>query len=88
MKIPIDKIKRIRKQYGFPIWIIKKALEYYNGDEDAAIKRLIEIYCIIGDHPDIVVKKNIDELEVLIIDDKRSMNNEYNIDITAETKRI
>ncbi len=134
MKIPIDKIKKIRKQYNFPIWIIKKALEYYNGDEDAAIKRLIEIYRAIGDHPDIVVKRNIeefikeiqyskienklqeikkflnnelhpvvspdnwwlysqlvdliDELEDLIIDDKRSMNNEHNIDITAETKRI
>lgn len=134
MKISIDKIKRIRKQYGFPMWLIVEAIKYYDGDEDKTVNRLTEIYRAIGDHPDIVIEKNIekfmdeiqyskienklqeikrfldnelhpvvspddwwlysqlvdliDELEDLIIDDKRSMNNEYNIDITAETKRI
>lgn len=58
-KTLINKIKKIRKQYGFPIWIIKEALEYYDGDEDKTIKKLIEIYYIIGDHPDVVVKRNI-----------------------------
>ena len=58
-KTLINKIKKIRKQYGFPIWIIKEALEYYDGDEDKTIKKLIEIYFIIGDHPDVVVKRNI-----------------------------
>ena len=61
MKTPIDKIKKIKSQYDFPIWLIKETLEYHNGDEDAAIKRLIEIYRVIGDHPDIVVKRNIEE---------------------------
>ena len=58
-KTLINKIKKIRKQYGFPIWIIKEALEYYDGDEDKTIKKLIEIYYIIGDHPDVVVKRNV-----------------------------
>ena len=128
------KIKKIREKYDFPIWLIKETLEYYDGDEDKTVKKLIEIYRAIGDHPDIVVKKNIeefikeiqyskienklqeikkfldnelhpvvspddwwlysqlvdliDELEDLIIDDKRSINNEYNINIKAETKYI
>ena len=60
-KMSTIKIKKIREKYDFPIWLIKEALEYYDGDEDATIKKLIEIYRAIGDHPDIVVKKNIEE---------------------------
>ena len=56
-----EKIKRIRSQDNFPIWIIKEALEYYDGDEDKTIKKLIEIYRAIGDHPDVVIKKNIEK---------------------------
>ena len=55
------KIKKIREKYDFPIWLIKEALEYYDGDEDATIKKLIEIYRAIGDHPDVVIKKNIEK---------------------------
>ena len=55
------KIKKIREKYDFPIWLIKEALEYYGGDEDATIKKLIEIYRAIGDHPDVVIKKNIEK---------------------------
>lgn len=55
-----EKIKRIRSQDNFPIWIIKEALEYYDGDEDKTVKKLIEIYRAIGDHPDVAIKKNID----------------------------
>lgn len=54
------KIKKIREKYDFPVWLIKEALEYYGGDEDAAMKKLIEIYSAIGDHPDVVIKRNID----------------------------
>ena len=60
MRILIDKIKKIRKQYGFPLWLIKEALEYYNEDEDKAIEKLIEIYSAVGDHPNVVIKRNID----------------------------
>lgn len=60
IRILIDKIKKIRKQYGFPLWLIKEALEYYDEDEDKAIKKLIEIYRAIGDNPDVVIKRNID----------------------------
>ena len=56
-----EKIKRIRSQDNFPIWIIKEALEYYDGDEDKTVKKLIEIYRAIGDHPDVVIKKNIEK---------------------------
>jgi hypothetical protein len=56
-----DQIKRIREQYGFPIWLINEALKYYNNDEDKAVKRLIEIYNVIGDHPNVVVKRNIEK---------------------------
>ena len=60
-KTLIIKIKKIREKYDFPIWLIKEALEYYDGDEDATIKKLIEIYRAIGDHPDVVIKKNIEK---------------------------
>ena len=60
-KMLIEKIKRIREQYGYPIWLIKKALEYYDGDEDEAINRLTEIYRAIGDHPDVVIERNIEK---------------------------
>ena len=59
IKILMDKIKKIRKQYGFPLWLIKEALEYYDEDEDKAIKKLIEIYRAIGDNPDVVIRRNI-----------------------------
>lgn len=59
-RILIDKIKKIRKQHGFPLWLIKESLEYYDEDEDKAIKKLIEIYSAIGDHPDVVIRRNID----------------------------
>ena len=61
MEILKEKIKRIRSQDNFPIWLIKEALEYYNGDEDKTVKKLIEIYRVIGDHPDVVIKKNIEK---------------------------
>ena len=51
------KIKKIREKYDFPVWLIKETLEYYGGDEDAAIKKLIEIYSAVGDHPDVAIKK-------------------------------
>ena len=59
INILIDKIKKIRKQYGFPLWLIKEALEYYDEDEDKAIKKLIEIYRAIGDNPNVVIRRNI-----------------------------
>lgn len=59
IRILIDKIKKIRKQYGFPLWLIKEALEYYDENEDKAIEKLIEIYSVIGDNPEIVVNRNI-----------------------------
>ena len=55
------KIKKIREKYDFPIWLIKEALEYYDGDEDKTVKKLIEIYRAIGDHPDVVVRRNIEK---------------------------
>ena len=58
MKTSIEQIKKIRNQYGFPIWLINEALKYYNNDEDKAVERLKEIYNAIGDHPDVVVKRN------------------------------
>ena len=61
MKTSIEQIKKIRNQYGFPIWLINEALKYYNNDEDKTIKKLVEIYSAIGDHPDIVIKRNIEK---------------------------
>ena len=57
----IELLKKIRNQYGFPIWLINEALKYYDNDEDKAIKRLIEIYNAIGDHPNVVIKRNIEK---------------------------
>lgn len=61
MSALVEKIKRIRNQYGFPIWLINKALKYYNNDEEKAIERLKEIYCAAGDHPDIYIKRSIEK---------------------------
>lgn len=59
----IEQIKRIRKQYGFPIWLINEALKYYNNDEHKAIERLSEIYCVAGDYPDIYIKRGIEKFK-------------------------
>lgn len=59
MNVLVEKIKRIREQYGYPIWLINEALKYYNNDEDKVIERLIEIYNAIGDHPNVVIRRNI-----------------------------
>ena len=57
----IELLKKIRNQYGFPIWLIYEALKYYNNDEDRAVERLNEIYRAIGDHPDVVIERNIEK---------------------------
>ena len=86
-KMLIEKIKRIREQYGYPIWLIKKALEYYDGDEDEAIKKLTEIYRAIGDHPDVVIERNIekfmDEIRYSKANIKQRRHNENNCRITT-----
>jgi len=56
----IDKIKAIRGRYGYPIHLTKEVLNYYDGDIDKATEKLNEIYGAIGDHPDVVVKRNIE----------------------------
>ena len=61
MKTLIDKIKKIKSQYDFPIWLIKETLEYHNGDEDKAFDELRKIYSAVGDHPDVVIEKNIEK---------------------------
>lgn len=59
----IELLKKIRNRYSFPIWLIYEALKYHNNDEDKAVERLIEIYNAIGDHPDIVIKRNIEKFK-------------------------
>ena len=59
MKTLTEQIKKIKSQYDFPIWLIKETLEYHNGDEDKAFEELKNIYSAIGDHPEIVINRNI-----------------------------
>lgn len=59
MKKLTEQIKKIKSQYDFPIWLIKEALEYCDGDEDKAFEELRNIYSAIGDHPEVVVNQNI-----------------------------
>ena len=59
MKTLTKQIKKIKNQYDFPIWLIKETLEYHNGDEDKAFDELRKIYSAVGDHPEIVVNRNI-----------------------------
>lgn len=59
----IELLKKIRNRYGFPIWLINEALKYYNNDEDKVVERLIEIYNVIGDHPNVVIKRNIEKFK-------------------------
>jgi len=63
MKTQIEQIKNIRNQYGFPVWLINEALKYYNNDEDKVVERLIKIYNAIGDHPNVVIKRNIEKFK-------------------------
>lgn len=60
MKTPTEQIKKIKSQYDFPIWLIKETLEYHNGDGDKAFEELRKIYSAVGDHPDVVIRRNID----------------------------
>lgn len=59
----IELLKKIRNRYGFPVWLINEALKYYNNDEDKVVERLIEIYNVIGDHPNVVIKRNIEKFK-------------------------
>lgn len=59
MKTLIEQIKKIKSQYDIPIWLIKETLEYHNGNEDKAFEELRKIYSAIGDHPEVVVNRNI-----------------------------
>ena len=61
MKTLTEQIKKIKSQYDFPIWLIKETLEYHNGDEDKAFDELRKIYSAVGDHPDVVIEKNIEK---------------------------
>ena len=61
MKTLTKQIKKIKSQYDFPIWLIKETLEYHNGDEDKAFEELRKIYSAVGDHPDVVIEKNIEK---------------------------
>ena len=63
MKTSIEQIQKIRNRYGIPIWLINEALKYYNNDEDKTVKRLKEIYCAAGDHPNVVIKRNIEKFK-------------------------
>lgn len=78
MSVLVEKIKRIREQYGYPIWLIKEALKYYDEDEDKATERLKEIYNAIGDHPDIVIKRNIEKFKREIVNGEQ-MNHDSEI---------
>lgn len=59
MKALTEQIKKIKSQYDFPIWLIKETLEYHNSNVDKAFEELRNIYSAIGDHPEIVVNRNI-----------------------------
>lgn len=59
----IELLKKIRNQYGFPIWVIYEALKYYNNNEDKALEILKKIYCAAGDHPNVVIKRNIEKFK-------------------------
>ena len=59
----IELLKKIRNQYGFPLWLINEALKYYNNDKDKAVERLNKIYCAAGDYPDIYIKRNIEKFK-------------------------
>lgn len=59
MKTLTEQIKKIKSQYDFPIWLIKETLEYHDYDEVKALDELKKIYSAVGDHPEVVVNKNI-----------------------------
>ncbi len=87
MKTLIEQIKKIRKQYDFPIWLIRAALEYYNKNEDKAVERLKEIYRCIGDNPKVTIKRNIEKFMNEIQQSKGITSSENNEDLYLSESR-
>lgn len=52
----IENIKRLREMTHYPIWAIKKCLILEQNDINKAFARLRDIYFVMGDHPDKVIK--------------------------------
>ena len=58
----LEKIKYLRKKTNCPYWAIKSCLILNDYDVKKAYKDIISIYYIIGDYPDIAVKRNEEKL--------------------------
>lgn len=59
----LEKIKYLREKTNCPYWAIKCCLILNDYDVDKAYKDIASIYYIIGDYPDIAVKRNEEELK-------------------------
>lgn len=55
-----EMIKKFR-EYGFPLWAVRECLKIHNDDYDKALEELKKIYCVMGDNPAVVIKRNEEE---------------------------
>lgn len=71
MKIAHQKIlTKIHKETGCPCWAIIGCLKLCDYDYNKTIKMLKEIYFVIGDNPDSVVKRREKELKERMKEEK------------------
>jgi len=57
-------IKQIQEITHCPIWAIKKCLELEQNNINKTLKRLQNIYFVIGDNPNEVIKQREKELKI------------------------
>lgn len=55
-------IFRIRKLRKYPIWAIAACLELNDYDDVKALEELDSMYSVMGDHPEIVIKREEQKL--------------------------
>lgn len=66
IKMEINKlviIKQIQEITHCPIWAIEKCLELEQNNINKILKRLIDIYFVIGDNPNEIIKQREKELK-------------------------
>ena len=57
-------IKQIQEITHCPIWVIEKCLELEQNNINKTLERLRDIYFVIGDNPNEVIKQREKELKI------------------------
>jgi hypothetical protein len=63
-------ITQIHNKTGCPYWSIIGCLKLCDYDSEKTMEMLKGIYCVIGDNPDVVIKRREKELEEKLKENK------------------